>query len=88
MYVVPKYKIEYDRAGCIGAASCAAVNPDWEIKEDGKASVKGGKKVEGKDAEELEIEEKDLEKHKLAAEACPVRVIKIKNLETGEYIAP
>lgn len=86
---MPKYKIEFDRGGCIGAASCEAVAAQaWKIQPDGKASIVGGKKTEGKDEEGLEIDEEDLEAHKLAAEACPVRVIKIKNLETGEYVAP
>ena len=80
-----KYRITYDRPGCIGAAACEAVCPEfWKIGEDGKADLKGAKK-EG-DKQVLEIQEKDFRKNMDAAEACPVNVIHIKNLKTDEDI--
>ena len=39
-----KYKISYSREGCIGAAACVAVNPKYyEMKDDGKVDLIGGK---------------------------------------------
>ncbi len=87
-----KYKIIYDRGNCIGAAACAAVNPEfWIIKEDGKASIASAKKPQIKEKgviEEAIIDEKDLQANIEAANVCPVRVIKIIDLETGKEVAP
>ncbi len=79
---MPKYKITYNKAECIGAGSCAAMDPQhFEIQGDGKADLKGGKDVgEGKFEAEVEGSQEVVE----AAKSCPVEVIKIKNLETGE----
>jgi ferredoxin len=81
---MPKYTIEYDREGCIGAGVCAAVCPThWVIVSDGKADlVKGEKKSE---VWVREIEEADFKQNLEAAEGCPVNVIHIKN-EKGEKI--
>ena len=80
-----KFIIEYDRDNCIGAGPCEAVAEKfWQIKADGKADLIGSKR-EG-DLLILEIDDKDLDINKLAAESCPVNVIKIKNKETGEYL--
>jgi len=89
-----KYTIKYDRIGCIGAAACAAVAPDfWEIDADGKANLLKGNKID--DANwELTLSEEELgdkfdevfEKHRDAAESCPVNVIKIIDEETGEEL--
>jgi ferredoxin len=80
-----KYKIEHDRPNCIGCGACAAVAGNfWEMADDGKSSIKGGKKVG--DKEEKEIEEKDLASNKEAAESCPVNVISITNLDSKEKI--
>jgi ferredoxin len=73
-----KYKIEYDREGCIGAAACCAVSPDnWVMNEDGKA-----------DLLQKEIGEDRLEETKESAEVCPVRVILVKEKATGKQLAP
>lgn len=81
-----KYIIQYDRNGCIGAGVCAAVAPDhWVMNQDGKADLVDGKQVaEGQF--EREIDEKDLEINKQAAEGCPAVVIHIINKETGEKV--
>lgn len=82
-----RYKISFDREGCIGAAACAAVNPDfWKIVKDGKAELKDAKKLDENRTQELEIEEKDFKKNLESAEACPVNVIHIIDLETGEHL--
>lgn len=80
-----RYKIVYERVNCIGAAVCVAVLPKyWEMDPDGKAnmltSVKTG------DVYELELDEGEIEAMKQAAEGCPVNVIHITNLDTGEKI--
>lgn len=79
-----KYKIFYDREGCIGAAACAVVSERWKIAQDGKADLDGGKQD---DAGWFiaEIDEADLEKEIEAAKACPVLVIHIKD-ENGNQI--
>ena len=82
-----KYKIVYDREGCIGAAACAAVYPErWEIVEDGKADIKDGVSKEDNLVQEIEFDEDELEKMMAAAESCPVNVIHIIDLETGEKL--
>lgn len=71
-----KYKVVFEREGCIGAAACAAVDPGtFEIESDGRSSLKGSKEVEG--TFEKEITEDEFEKVKEAAESCPVNVIHI-----------
>ncbi len=82
-----RYKIIYDREGCIGAAACAAVSPKyWKMVEDGKANLIGSEKVEGKEEYILEIDDTDFEEMFEAAQSCPVIVIHIINLDTGEKI--
>jgi len=72
-----RYKIEYDRENCIGAAACAAVNPkNWVVSdEDGKA-----------DFVAAEFNEESLETELEAAKACPVNVIHIIDKKTGEKV--
>lgn len=80
-----KYNIELKRPECIGCGACTAVSSEfWEMADDGKSNIKGGTK-KGDDME-LEIEEKDLETNKEAAESCPVNVIHITDIEKGEKI--
>ncbi len=82
-----RYKVIYDREGCIGAAACAAVFPErWEIVEDGKADLKGGEPKEDNLVQEVEFDDEELEKMMASAESCPVNVIHIIDLETGEKL--
>lgn len=81
-----KFVVIYDENKCIGSAVCEAVCEEfWHVKEDGKAELKGST-PKGEGVFELEIEEKDLECNKRAAEGCPPECMKIKNKETGEEI--
>jgi ferredoxin len=82
-----KYIISYERGACIGAGVCAAVAPDfWVMNSDGKADLVDSKKIaEGKF--EREIDEKDLELNKQAAEGCPAIVIHIRKKDSGEKVA-
>lgn len=84
-----KYKITFDRKVCIGAASCVGVLPeDWSLNEDGKADLKNAVSEDGNNNQILivELDEKQLEAHKHAAEVCPVNVIHIFEVETGNQI--
>jgi len=82
-----KYRVVYDRENCIGAAACAAVNPErWQMNEDGKADLIEGNKNKENTEQTMIITEDELKRVKEAAEACPVNVIHIFDLETGERI--
>ena len=84
MFFMARYRIIYDRDGCIGAAACAALDPErFEMNEDGKADLlKGNEKKDG----DWILEVDELGDALEAAEACPVNVIKIIDLETGEEL--
>ncbi|HIH37476.1 ferredoxin [Candidatus Woesearchaeota archaeon] len=76
-----KYKIIFNREECIGALACSAINPDiWLLAEDGKVDLKGAKKRED-GRWELTVEDDNLQFNKDAADACPVDVIKIEDIE-------
>lgn len=83
-----RYKIEYDRPNCIEILSCAASYPErWTIGEDNKANLIGGREDENNPGSWiLKFTEEELEKFKISAEACPVNVIHIIDLETGERL--
>ena len=88
---MPKFKLEHDRANCIGCSACAAVAPEfWTMDEggDGKSDIKKDKgTIKRPDGwEELEIDEKNYNENKEAADACPVNVIHITNKETGDKV--
>jgi ferredoxin len=79
-----KYKIIFDRANCIGAGACAAMDSEhFKMVGDGKADLIGGKDIgDGKWELEVEGNSNIIE----AAKACPVVVIKVKDESTGEYL--
>lgn len=80
-----RYKVLYERVNCIGAAVCVAVYPKyWEMDADGKANLLGS--IKNGDSFEVELDESEVEQMKQAAEGCPVNVIHITNLDTGEKI--
>lgn len=69
-------KIIHERQKCIGCGACAAVCPAfWEMAEDGKANLKGAKKIQNENYQ-LEVEEVGCNKE--AADSCPVQCIHIK----------
>ena len=79
-----KYLILFDRANCIGAGACAAMDPEhFKMTGDGKADLIKGKDI-GKGKFELEAEENPAIIE--AAKACPVEVIKVKNINTNENL--
>lgn len=72
-------KIVHDTVNCIGCGACAAICPDfWELGDDSKAHLKGGKvtKEHGEVIKE-ELTVKQLGCNKDAAESCPAKVISI-----------
>ena len=81
-----QYKLQHDRPNCIGCAACEAVAPDfWEMNQDGKSDIKNGKDNDN-GWQDLNIEEKDYNANKDAADACPVNVIHIVKKGTGERL--
>jgi len=81
-----KYLLEHNKNDCIGCGACAAVNPAfWEMNDDGKSDINGGKQ-RSDGWQQLEIDEKAFESNKEAAEACPVNVIHITDLEDKKKI--
>ena len=82
-----KYRIEFERDSCIGAAACVTENPSfWSLEVDGKATAKGEDTKKKKQIVQIELDKKELEKHLLAAKSCPVNVIHIFDEETKEQI--
>jgi ferredoxin len=81
-----RYKVIYDRKGCISALSCATLSPElFEInKKDNKADLVSGNKEEGKFTRI--IDERELDEALEAARACPVNVIHVFNLDTGDKL--
>lgn len=84
-----KYRIVYDKAGCIGVGACEAAAPlFWKLLEDGKATFVPKEAKKNDTSEELIIDGKDFKVNLEAAEVCPVQVIKIFDEETKEQIFP
>ena len=80
-----RYKVVYERVNCIGAAVCVAVNAKrWVLDADSKANLIGS--VQSGDTFEVELGDDEIEEMKQAAEGCPVNIIHIINLDTGEKI--
>ena len=79
-----KYKIIFDRANCIGAGACAAMDPaNFKMATDGKADLIGGKDIGGGKFELVcEGNPAVIE----GAKACPVEVIKVQNVDTVEKL--
>lgn len=66
--------IIHDRPICIGCGACAAVCPEyWEMSQDGKSDLKGGKK----EGEMQKLEVKEVGCNQDAAQSCPVNCIHI-----------
>ena len=82
-----KYKVTFDRDACIGAFSCVGMYSDrWEMSEDSKVDLVGAPEGKNASIQTLEMDETEFEEMMDSAESCPVKVIHIKNLETGEEL--
>ncbi len=77
---VKKITICHKRDDCIGCGSCALIaSHTWEMnKKDGKAVLKGAQ-WKGKEFMVAQIDDDDdvLAANRQAADACPVRIIRI-----------
>ncbi len=77
---MPKYKIIFDKNKCIGALNCIQAAPEFWV-EDGKGKVNlVNAKELGNNIFELEIDEKDAQKNKLAAKLCTPKAIKVEEI--------
>ncbi|MEM2131194.1 MAG: ferredoxin [Candidatus Woesearchaeota archaeon] len=80
-----RYKLQHDRINCIGCGACATIAPKfWEMNDDGKSDIIGGKAKEN-GWQEKEINEEDYDINLEAAESCPVEVIHLVD-EDGKKI--
>ncbi len=85
-----QYQIIYRKKDCIGAGACEFAAPElWEY-ELGKsiATLRDPRAKKTDEQEELIIDEADLARHLEGAQVCPVNIIEIYDLETGEKIHP
>ena len=86
-----KPKAEHIRPECIGCGACVAIAPDFWVMDDNdnKADLKKCRKtMNGSEIvkEELEIDDKDFQINKDAAESCPVNCIHIYDKEGKKVI--
>src|SRR3989338_420214 len=84
---IPKFKVVYDRQGCIGAKKCMGIHPKlWKKDSENKAVLLGGKMNPETKKYELLIEESQLNDFKESALICPAYVIDILDAETGKSV--
>lgn len=82
-----KLKIIYYREKCIGAAMCAAKDPaHFIMQDDNKAHLAGSKQEGGREVLTITCDNAAAERMIEAASQCPVSVIRITDLETGEDV--
>lgn len=81
------YRIKHDRPNCIGCTACANISPQfWEMSDvDGLADLVSAKKNEDATME-LDISEEDFQANMDAAESCPVNVIHLIKIDSGEQL--
>lgn len=74
---MPSPKVSHKRSKCIGCNSCITIAPqNWEMDEkEGKSRLIGSKKKG--DVYVNEIFECDIEANQRAAQACPMKIIKV-----------
>lgn len=85
-----KLRIVYNKKGCTSSCHCILSDPyDFELDEEFKAILKGGKEMEnakGVFVKEIETSEPHLAIN--AAKTCTPKVIAVIDMETGKRIAP
>ncbi|MEM3374116.1 MAG: ferredoxin [Candidatus Woesearchaeota archaeon] len=80
------YTLQHDRVNCIGCGACATIAPKfWEMNDDGKSDIIGGKSKEN-GWQERKINQEDFDINLEAAESCPVEVIHLIDDESGKKI--
>ena len=86
-----KYKLIYQRKGCIGAGACENAVPEaWEFDIDKSefATLKSPDAIKNDDTEELVFTEELLEQYLESVQVCPVAIMEIIEVETGKKIFP
>ena len=79
-----KYKIMYDREGCIGVFACIEAAAKFWVKskkDEGKVDLEGAKLNKETGKYELIIDEKDYKIAQQSADVCPVVVIKVEKIK-------
>jgi len=85
-----KYKVIYKRKDCIGVLTCTAFYPKrWVInKDDALADLVGGTQdPDNPGTWTLFFTEDELDQFKSSAEVCPVNVIEIYDIESGNKLS-
>jgi ferredoxin len=75
-----KYKVVYNRKGCIGAGECEALSKLWKVKNDGKADLSGATINPKTGNFELEIADSDAKVQESVARSCPAGCIKLEKI--------
>lgn len=72
-------KVRFNRNLCVGCDACNTICPKfWGMKTDGKIILTGGKEISGRAGWfEKELDVKDEDCNKKAADICPVKVIHV-----------
>jgi len=85
-----RYKIIYKKSECIGAGACEFAFPEgWFYDKDTSiATLKDPATEKTDEKETLIISEELFEKHLEAAPVCPVGIIEIFDMDTGERVWP
>ena len=85
-----RYKIIYKKSECIGAGACEFAFPEgWFYDKDTSiATLKDPATEKTDEKETLIISEELFEKHLEAAQVCPVGIIEIFDMDTGERVWP
>lgn len=80
-----RIRIEFDQGTCIGAFVCVDQDPDHFEAANGVAELVGGGEVEsGIFALEADLDDDGVDDAVMAAKGCPVDVINVKDLDSGE----
>jgi ferredoxin len=77
-----KYKIIFDREGCIGALLCHIISQKlWLLAKDGKVDLANATYDEKTGKHELIIDEEFYEEAVESGKHCPVNVITVEKIE-------
>lgn len=82
-----KFVLVHNQPNCIGCSACTSINPKhWKMNDAiNKAFIIDGNALPDGDCE-IDLDDKDFELNKEAAEVCPVKVIHIKEKDTNQPI--
>ena len=86
-----RYRVEYNRNGCIGADICTFIDPDhFVMASDNKVDMIGGVEKDKPGVFVMEVEgnlDDMCNEIRRAADSCPAGVIRIIEIATGRRIA-